>query len=203
MVGFTLPLIDSCWSELLRRHEMAIALAHNWWTLVLRGLAAILFGILAYIWPGITFTVLVLFFGAYALWDGVFALIGAFRTEGDRRWSLVLGGLVGIAAGLVTFFWTGAATIAILSIIAAWAIVTGVFEIVSAIRLREEIEGEWLLLLSGLLSVLFGIALVIWPVAGLVAVTWMIGAYSILFGVLLTMLGFRLRNVSKGRLAAV
>ena len=182
---------------------MAIALAHNWWTLVLRGLAAILFGILAYIWPGITFTVLVLFFGAYALWDGVFALIGAFRTEGDRRWSLVLGGLVGIAAGLVTFFWTGAATIAILSIIAAWAIVTGVFEIVSAIRLREEIEGEWLLLLSGLLSVLFGIALVIWPVAGLVAVTWMIGAYSILFGVLLTMLGFRLRNMSKGRLAAV
>ena len=182
---------------------MVIALAHNWWTLVLRGLAAILFGILAYIWPGITFTVLVLFFGAYALWDGVFALIGAFRTEGDRRWSLVLEGLVGIAAGLVTFFWTGAATIAILSIIAAWAIVTGVFEIVSAIRLREEIEGEWLLLLSGLLSVLFGIALVIWPVAGLVAVTWMIGAYSILFGVLLTMLGFRLRNTSKGRLAAV
>ena len=119
------------------------------------------------------------------------------------NWSLVLGGLVGIAAGLVTFFWTGAATIAILSIIAAWAIVTGVFEIVSAIRLREEIEGEWLLLLSGLLSVLFGIALVIWPVAGLVAVTWMIGAYSILFGVLLTMLGFRLRNMSKGRLAAV
>ncbi|MGZ6357335.1 MAG: HdeD family acid-resistance protein [Ktedonobacteraceae bacterium] len=182
---------------------MVIALAHNWWTLVLRGLAAILFGILAYIWPGITFTVLVLFFGAYALWDGVFALIGAFRTKGDRRWSLVLEGLVGIAAGLVTFFWTGAATIAILSNIAAWAIVTGIFEIVSAIRLREEIEGEWLLLLSGVLSVLFGIALVIWPVAGLVAVTWLIGAYSILFGVLLTMLGFRLRNMSKGRLAAV
>jgi uncharacterized membrane protein HdeD (DUF308 family) len=181
---------------------MVTTLAQNWWTLVLRGIAAIIFGILAYLWPGITFTVLVLFFGAYALWDGVFALIGAFRTEGERRWSLVLGGIVGIAAGLVTFFWTGAATIAILSIIAAWAVITGVFEVVSAIRLREEIEGEWLLLISGVLSVLFGIALVIWPVAGLLAVTWMIGAYAIMFGFLLTVLGFRLRGMSRGRLAS-
>ncbi len=182
---------------------MVTALANNWWTLVLRGIAAIIFGILAYLWPGITFTVLVLFFGAYALWDGVFALIGAFRTEGERRWSLVLEGVVGIAAGLITFLWTGAASLALLLVIGAWAIVTGIFEIVSAIRLRDEIEGEWLLLISGVLSVLFGIALAIWPAAGLVAVTWMIGAYSIVFGVLLTMLGFRLRNVSKGRLAAV
>lgn len=181
---------------------MVTTLAQNWWTLVLRGIAAIIFGILAYLWPGITFTVLVLFFGAYALWDGVFALIGAFRTEGERRWSLVLGGIVGIAAGLVTFFWTGAATIAILSIIAAWAVITGVFEVVSAIRLREEIEGEWLLLISGVVSVLFGIALVIWPVAGLVAVTWMIGAYAMVFGFLLTVLGFRLRGMSRGRLAS-
>ena len=182
---------------------MVTALANNWWTLVLRGIAAIIFGILAYLWPGITFTVVVLFFGAYALWDGVFALIGAFRTEGERRWSLVLEGVVGIAAGLVTFFWTGAASLALLLVIGAWAIVTGIFEIVSAIRLREEIEGEWLLLISGVLSVLFGIALAIWPAAGLVAVTWMIGAYAMVFGFLLTMLGFRLRNGSKGRLAAV
>jgi uncharacterized membrane protein HdeD (DUF308 family) len=182
---------------------MVTTLAQNWWTLVLRGIAAIIFGILAYLWPGITFTVLVLFFGAYALWDGVFALIGAFRTEGERRWSLVLEGVVGIAAGLVTFFWTGAASLALLLVIGAWAIVTGIFEIVSAIRLRKEIEGEWLLLISGVLSVLFGIALAIWPAAGLVAVTWMVGAYAMVFGFLLTILGFRLRNVSKGRLAAV
>jgi uncharacterized membrane protein HdeD (DUF308 family) len=100
------------------------------------------------------------------------------------------------------FFWTGAATIAILSIIAAWAVITGVFEVVSAIRLREEIEGEWLRLISGVVSVLFGIALVIWPVAGLLAVTWMIGAYAIMFGFLLTVLGFRLRGMSRGRLAS-
>ena len=173
---------------------MITTLAQNWWTLVVRGVAAIIFGILAYLWPDITFTVLVLFFGAYALWDGVFAVIGAFRTQGERRWALILAGLVGIAAGLVTFFWPGAATLAILTIIAAWAIVTGVFEIIGAIRLRKEIEGEWFLLLSGLLSVLFGIALVIWPVAGLVAVTWMIGAYAIIFGILLIALGIRLRN---------
>ncbi|HET9908887.1 MAG TPA: HdeD family acid-resistance protein [Anaerolineales bacterium] len=175
---------------------MINTLAHNWWTLVLRGLAAILFGILAYVLPDITFTVLVLLFGAYALWDGVFALIGAVRAQGERRWILVLEGLVGIAAGLVTFFWPGAATLAILTIMAVWAIVTGVFEIIGAIRLRKEIEGEWFLLLSGLLSVLFGLALVIWPVAGLVAVTWMIGAYAIIFGILLIVLGFRLRNWS-------
>ena len=181
---------------------MVTTLANNWWTLVLRGIAAIIFGILAYLWPGITFIVLVLFFGAYALWDGVFALIGAFRTEGERRWSLVLEGVVGIAAGLVTFFWTGAASLALLLVIGAWAIVTGIFEIVSAIRLREEIEGEWFLLISGLLSVLFGIALAIWPAAGLVAVTWMIGAYAIVFGILLLGLGFRLRGMSRGRLAS-
>lgn len=182
---------------------MVTTLAQNWWTLVLRGLAAIIFGILAYIWPGITFTVLVLFFGAYVLWDGVFALIGAFRTQAERRWPLILEGLVGIAAGLIAFFWTGAATLALLLIIGAWAVITGIFEIIAAIRLRKEIEGEWLMLISGVLSVLFGIALVIWPAAGLVAVTWLIGAYSILFGILLMVLGFRLRTWDKQRLAAV
>ena len=182
---------------------MVTTLAQNWWTLVLRGVAAVIFGILAYVWPGITFTVLVLFFGAYALWDGVFALIAAFRTQAERRWPLVLEGLVGIAAGVLTFIWPGAATLALLIIIGAWAFVTGIFEIVAAIRLREEIEGEWLLLVSGLLSVLFGIAIAIWPAAGLVAVTWLIGAYSIVFGILLIVLGFRLRNWGKQRLAPV
>src|SRR5574341_48320 len=180
---------------------MLTTLANNWWTLVLRGLAAVIFGILAYIWPGITFTVLVLFFGAYALWDGVFALIGAFRRQGERRWALVLEGIAGVAAGLVTFFWTGAATLALLLIIGAWAIVTGIFEIIAAIRLREEIEGEWLLLISGVLSVLFGIAIAIWPAAGLVAVVWLIGAYAILFGILLIVLGLRLRNWHKQHFA--
>jgi uncharacterized membrane protein HdeD (DUF308 family) len=174
-------------------------MAANWWALVLRGVAAIVFGILSYIWPGITFTVLVLLFGAYALWDGVFALVGAFRTQGDRRWSLILEGIVGIGAGLLTFFWPQAATFALIYIIAGWAVATGILEIIAAIRLREEIEGEWVLLLSGLLSVLFGIAIAIWPAAGLLAVTWIIGAYAILFGILLVVLGFRLRGLRRER----
>ncbi len=182
---------------------MVTNLSHSWWVLVLRGLAAIIFGILAYIWPGLTFTVLVLFFGAYALWDGVFALIGAFRTDSDRRWALVVEGLVGIAAGVVAFIWTGAATLAMLYVIAAWALVTGVMEIVAAIRLREEIHGEWLLLLGGLLSVVFGVLIAIFPLAGLLAVTWMIAAYAIIFGVLLIALGIRVRSVSGRRAAEV
>ena len=120
---------------------MVNTLSRNWWTLVLRGVAAVLFGIWAFVWPDITFTILVLLFGAYALWDGVFALIGAFRTQGERRWMLILEGVVGVAMGLVTFLWPGAATLALLTIIAAWAIITGIFEIIAAIRLREEIEG--------------------------------------------------------------
>jgi len=136
---------------------MVNTLSQNWWTLALRGVAAVLFGIWAFIWPDITFTVLVLLFGAYALWDGVFALIGAFRTKGERRWMLILEGVVGVVTGLVAFLWPGAATLAVLTIIAAWAIVTGIFEIIAAIRLRAEIEGEWFMMFSGLLSVLFGI----------------------------------------------
>jgi uncharacterized membrane protein HdeD (DUF308 family) len=178
---------------------MTTYLSRNWWTLALRGLAAVIFGILAFIWPGVTVTILVLFFGAYALWDGIFALIGAFRTEGKRRWPLVLEGLVGIAAGLFVFFWPGPATLALLYVIGAWAVITGIFEIIAAIRLREEIEGEWLMLISGVLSVLFGIALFIWPAAGALALTWMIAAYAILFGILLIVLGFRLRTRNEQR----
>jgi uncharacterized membrane protein HdeD (DUF308 family) len=125
-------------------------------------------------------------------------LIGAFRSQAGQRWPLVLEGAVGIVAGVLTFFWPGAATLALLLIIGAWALITGVFEIIAAIRLREEIEGEWLLLISGVLSVLFGIALAIWPAAGLL-VTWIIGAYAILFGVLFIVLGLRLRTWDKQR----
>jgi len=175
---------------------MTTYLSRNWWILALRGLAAVIFGILAFVWPGVTVTILVLFFGAYALWDGIFALIGAFRTRSERRWPLILEGVAGIAAGLFTFFWPDAATLALLLIIGAWAVITGIFEIVAAIRLREEIEGEWFLMLSGLLSVVFGIALVLWPAAGVLALTWMIATYAILFGILLIVLGFRLRSSS-------
>ena len=173
--------------------------SRNWWALALRGLAAVIFGILAFIWPGVTVTILVLFFGAYVLWDGIFALVAAFRTEGNRRWPLILEGLVGIVVGLIAFIWTDVATLSLLLLIGAWAVITGIFEIIAAIRLREEIEGEWLLLLSGVLSVLFGIALFIWPAAGALAITWIIATYAILFGILMIVLGFRLRGRNEQR----
>jgi len=181
---------------------MVNSLAQYWWVMVLRGLAAVILGILAFVWPAITFTAIVLLFGAYALWDGVFSLIGAFRAQHNRRWALVLEGLLGIAAGLVAFFWTGAATFAMLYVIAAWAVATGILEIITAIRLREEIEGEWLLFISGVLSIIFGLVVAIFPGPGLVAVTWMIGAYAFIFGILLIVLGFRMRSWSRDRLTA-
>lgn len=185
----------------IHEHALVNSLARNWWAVALRGLAALIFGILAFWVPGAAATVLVLLFGAYALWDGVFALVGAFRSQGNRRWALVLEGVVGIIAGVLTFLWPNIATVSLLFIIAAWAILTGIAEIIAAIRLREEIEGEWLLMLGGLLSVAFGIAAALWPAAGVLAVTWLVAAYAILFGILLLMLAFRLRGWNTEHLA--
>jgi uncharacterized membrane protein HdeD (DUF308 family) len=175
---------------------MVIVLARNWWALALRGLFAILFGIAAFAWPGITLGALVLLYGAYALVDGVFAIAAAVvgRTDGMPWWALVLEGVAGIAVGIMTFAWPGITALVLLYLIAAWAVVTGIFEIVAAVRLRKEIQGEWLLALSGILSVLFGFALVFNPLAGALAVVWLIGAYAIAFGILMIALAFRLRS---------
>ena len=178
---------------------MVVVLARNWWALALRGVAAVLFGIMAFAWPGMTLGVLVLLYGAYALVDGVLAIIAAVagRTSGMPWWALLLEGVLGITVGILTFAWPGITALVLLYLIAAWAVATGVFEVVAAIRLRREIRGEWLLALSGIISVLFGVALVINPVGGALAVVWLIGAYAIAFGVLLIALGFRLRGVAK------
>jgi len=159
--------------------------------------AAILLGILAFAWPGITLFVLVLFFGAYMLVDGIFAIVAAVRAAGeeDRWWLLLIEGILGVLAGLVAFFWPGLTALALLYFIAAWAIVTGIMEIVAAVRLRQEIEGEWALGLSGLLSVIFGVLLVVLPApAGLLSLVWLIGAYAVATGVLLLIVAFRVRS---------
>ena len=175
---------------------MVMVLARNWWALVLRGFFDVLFGIAAFVWPGITLAVLVLLYGAFALVDGSFAIAAVLvgRTRGMPSWALLVEGLAGIAVGAITLFWPGITQLALLFLIAAWAVVTGVFEIVAAVRLRKEIRGEWLLALSGVLSVAVGVALVVNPGAGLLAISWMIGTYAIIFGVLFIVLGFRLRS---------
>jgi uncharacterized membrane protein HdeD (DUF308 family) len=171
-------------------------LARNWWVLLLRGIAGIIFGILTFVWPEISLTALVLLFGAFAFADGVLSLINGIRERqtNDRWWLMILQGLMGIAAGVVTLLWPGISALALLYVIAAWALVTGALEIAAAIRLRKVIEGEWLLALSGIASVLLGILLVLFPEPGALAVVLWIGAYALVSGVLLIVLAFRLRS---------
>lgn len=175
---------------------MLHALAKNWWLVLLRGIAGIVFGVLAFAWPGLTLLTLVLLYGAYALVDGVFALATAF-TGGAKpipTWWLIVVGLLGIAAGLLTFLWPGITALVLILFIGAWAIAHGIFEIIGAIQLRHEIDNEWTLILAGALSVLFGILVLAMPGAGALGLVWAIGAYSIVFGALLVGLSLRLRK---------
>ncbi len=171
-------------------------LTSNWWAVVLRGVFAVIFGALALAWPGVTIGVFVLLFGAFALADGIMALVAAFAGgSGQRWWVLVLKAIVSVLAAGVAFFMPGITALTLLYIIAFWAIVIGLMEIMVALRLRKEIQGEFFLVLGGLLSILFGIFAVGRPGAGALAVTWMIGGYAIVFGVLLIGLGFRLKGL--------
>jgi uncharacterized membrane protein HdeD (DUF308 family) len=181
---------------------MLRTLAQNWWALVLRGVCAVLFGVGAFAWPGLTLAVLILLYGAYALVEGVLAVAWALmgRKAGAFPWGVLLAGLAGIAIGIVTFVSPGLTALALLYVIAAWAIVRGVFEIVAAISLRKELDNEWLLALSGLLSVALGVFLIAAPGAGALAVLWWIGGFAIVAGILMIMLGLRLKGV-KDRLA--
>jgi len=178
--------------------RLSAVLAEKWWVLLLRGLIAIAFAILVWTKPGISLAAMVLLFGVFALADGVLAVFTAFssRKDQDHWWVLLLWGLVGIGIGILTFLAPGITSLALLFYIAIWAIVVGVLEIVAAVRLRKEIEGEWLLGLAGLASVLFGILLIANPGAGVLAVLWMVAAYALLVGILFVILAFRVRGLA-------
>jgi uncharacterized membrane protein HdeD (DUF308 family) len=170
-------------------------LARYWWLIMLRGIAAFVFGVLAFIWPGITLVTLILFWGAFMLVDGVLALANAIMGGGmGSRWWLALVGLAGVAAGVMTFLWPGVTALVLLWFMASWAIVLGIFQIIGAIQLRKEIDNEWTLILSGVVSVLFGVILFVAPGAGALGLVWVIAAYAIIFGVLMVMAGLRLKK---------
>lgn len=183
------------------RLDMAgtVALARWWWTFVVRGLLAIAFGVLAFIAPGLGIAVLVGLFAAWALIDGVTSLVtGIGGRNRDKSWWLeILEGVVSIIAGIIALVFPVLAAEVLVIIIAAWAILTGIFEIIAAIRLREQIRGEFWLGLAGLASILFGVILLVFPGVGALSLVWLIGSFALVFGVFLVILGWRLRGINE------
>lgn len=170
--------------------------SRKWWVLVLRGFSAIGFGMLALLWPQVTVIVLVMLFGIFSLIDGIFTSVAALghRREVGRWWLFFMEGLVGLGVGAFALLRPSTMTVALLYLIAVWALLTGIFEIASGVRLRKQIKGEWLLILTGVLSMVFGVLLILWPGPGLMTLVLLLAVYSILFGLLLIALGVRARR---------
>lgn len=171
-------------------------LADNWWLLVLRGVLAIIFGIVAWVWPGLNLTTLIILVGAWLLVDGAFQIVFAIlnRARVDSVLPFIIGGLISVIGGIVILAWPGLSAIALIYLIGAWAVITGIFEIVAAIQLRKEIENEWAIGIGGLISIAFGAVVLIFPGDGAVALVWLIGIFAIVLGIALIAAGFRLRS---------
>jgi len=186
------------------QYAFANILSRGWWRVLLRGLAAIVFGVLTWVLPGISLTALIFLFGVYTLADGLLAMWMAIdgRELDESWWVLLLQGLLGVGIGIMTFAAPGITALALLFYIAAWAIGVGLLEIVAAIRLRKAIEGEWALVLRGLVSIALGVLLMARPGAGAMAALWLIGTCAVVFGVLEVILSFEARAFGR-RLATM
>ena len=188
------------WLQLFERYSLenlVRVMANNWWVPLLRGIAAVIFGLMALFWPGLTVYLLLIVFGAYAIFDGVMAVIVAFqrKSEDDGWWAWALDGALSIIIGLMALFWPEATALALIIWMAIWAVVGGIFRIIAAFRLRAEIEGEWALGLSGLLLVIWGVLMALIPAAGLLSIAWLIGIFALLIGIVMIVLAFRLRGM--------
>jgi uncharacterized membrane protein HdeD (DUF308 family) len=180
---------------------MLDGLARNWWLILLRGICAIIFGLLAIAWPGLSLFTLIILYGVFALFDGGLAIGAAIMGDTPApRWWLALVGVLGIAAGAVTLAWPGITGLVLLFFIAGWAIASGVFEIIGAIRLRKEINDEWLLIASGVISVLFGILILAFPGAGALSLAFVIGIFALVYGFLLVGFAMKLRKHAEIRI---
>ncbi|WP_327090092.1 HdeD family acid-resistance protein [Nonomuraea sp. NBC_01738] len=171
-------------------------IARTWWLVLIRGICAIIFGILALFWPGITVYVLVIFFAAYAIVGGSFSLFAAFGHNVQSRAWLIISGIIGILAGIVAFVWPGITAVALLYIIAIWAIFTGIAEIVAGIAVRKQIDNEWIIIVAGVISVIFGFLLLIWPASGMLALTWLLGIFALIYGIAMIVLSFRVKKLA-------
>jgi uncharacterized membrane protein HdeD (DUF308 family) len=174
-----------------------------WWTVALRAGAAIVLGIVAFAMPAVTLAAIVLLFGVYALIDGALAIIAAVRQlRNHGKWGvMMLEGVIGIAAGVVALLWPGIGALALTLLVAAWALTTGVLEIVTAIRLRRVIRGEWLLIIGGILSIVLAVFVALYPGAGALAIVWWLGAYALAYGVIMLTLALRIRHLGTPRVA--
>lgn len=180
---------------ILPGHTLADLSKRNWWLMALRGLVAVLFGVMAFVWPHITLLTLVYLFGFYALVNGVLALVLAYGGPPDHRvGSLVVEAIISVIAGIVALVVPGITALALVLLIGIWAVVTGIIEITGAVRLRKVINNEWLFILSGIVSLIFGVLLLVQPKVGALALIWWIGAFAIVFGVLIISLAFRMRS---------
>ena len=174
--------------------------ARDWWVFAIRGIAAIVFGILAFIYPDKTLTVLVFLFGAYVLVDGVALLVALVRGDPIARrhsWAVAIMGILGIVAGVVTFVYPGLTALSLLYLIAIWAVAMGTFQVIAAIALRRELDGEFWMALGGVASIAFGVLLVVFPGEGLLSLVWLVGIWSIVFGVSSIALANRLLGIAK------
>ena len=165
-----------------------------WWALLFRGIAAVLFGLAALFWPGLTLFTLIVFLGAYTLVDGILAIVTAIRGSGSRRWLLLAEGVLGVLVGLIALFSPVGTALMFLYVIAAWAILTGVLKVVMAVWLRREIDNEWTMALSGGLWVLLGVVLAVLPGVGLLSLSWLIGVFALGAGLTFLVLAFRVRG---------
>jgi uncharacterized membrane protein HdeD (DUF308 family) len=176
------------------------ALRAHWWALLLRGILAVLFGLLCFFWTGATLIALVFWIGIFFVLDGAFMIVGAVRSisssNASHWWWQLLGGIAGIIAGVLTFMYPGITAYTLTILIGAWAIVTGVFELMTAIRLRAALPNEWLWIINGVLSILLGLYFFVFPLAGAISIVWILGFYAILAGVAMIALSFRLRKAA-------
>lgn len=185
-------------------NELTQMLSRYWWVLAIRGVGAILFGIAAIIWPGLTLSVLVMFFGAFLLFDGVIGIVDSirYRAAQSNWWLLLIEGLLGVVIGAITLIMPGVTAYLLLMFVAVWSILGGILRIGAAIRLRDHIQGEWYLAAGGILSILFGGLLIVLPQAGILSLAWLIGFWAIAFGVLFILLAFRLRKAGQNSISA-